>query len=439
MLTAADLPRFGLDGESYIRPDFAGRGLANIAPTVIQLLAPGAVQPLELPALDRTVLPEGLTQDVKTVVLVVADGLGHLQLEREIAAGNARKHRRAYRPSDRSDPCVGYTPITSVFPTTTVAALGSVNSGVAPSASWLARVHALAARVRHGRRDDPLGAAQPPRLVHRPGVRQGPETFFWAETIYSRLRAAGVERTFAVNPSHFSGTALTRMLHQTATYAGYVSTSSLTPIVSRVVHDSTQPTYVYAYWPTVDTIAHVVGPLTPEHASEVAGFDFQFGRLLHALGDRHDTLVILTADHGHIDTRPESAVNFADHPELQAMLRATPSRERRVVYLYPREGASSEVAAYAREHLRTAAATMLRDDAVAEGLFGPGVLDARAAGRIGEVLLFPRGALQLVAPIEGPDGAVVKTPTFRGLHGGLTPKRPSCHSSRCGSKRQPGA
>ena len=73
------------------------------------------------------------------------------------------------------------------------------------------------------------------------------------------------------------------MLHQRATYAGYVSTSSLTPIVSRIVHDSAEPTYVYAYWPTVDTIAHVVGPLTPEHGSEVAAFDFQFGRLLRAL------------------------------------------------------------------------------------------------------------------------------------------------------------
>jgi len=37
------------------------------------------------------------------------------------------------------------------------------------------------------------------------------------------------------------------------------------------------------------------------------------------------------------------------------------------------------------------------------------------------VLLFPRGALQLVAPIESPDGSPPpRTPVFRGLHGGLT-------------------
>jgi hypothetical protein len=240
--------------------------------------------------------------------------------------------------------------------------------------------------------------------------------------MYARLHAAGVERTFAVNPIGFSGTALTRMLHQHATYSGYIATSSLGPIVSRAVHASTEPTYVYAYWPTVDTIAHIVGPLTEEHSAEVAAFDFQFGRLLAALRDRSDTLVMLTADHGHIDTQPEEALSFGDHPELLAMLKAIPSGERRAVYLHPRPGLTDEVVAYAHEKLRTVAPYMLRDEAVERGLFGPGALSERAAGRIGEVLLFPRGNLQMASPIENaPDGSPPpRSPAFRGLHGGLT-------------------
>jgi hypothetical protein len=420
VVTTADLPRFELDGESFVRPDFAGRGLANVAPTVLQLLAPrGAALP-ELPPLDRGVLPEALTHDVRTVVLVVADGLGHIQLQREIAAGNAPNLRDLLARATHADPCVRYTPITSVFPTTTVAALGSVNSGVAPSEHGLLAYTLLlpefgmvAEMIRWGPLNRRVSFADPE-------FGKSAETFFWAQTIYAQLRAAGVDRVFAVNPNHFSGTALTRMLHQGATYAGYISTSSLEPIVSRIVHGSTQTTYIYAYWPTVDTIAHVVGPLTPEHGAEVAAFDLQFGRLLRALEDRHDTLVLLTADHGHVDTLPDDAVNIADHPELLDMLRATPAGERRVVYLYPRGGATREVAAYAREHLRYAAATMLRDEAVAEGLFGPGQLSERAAGRIGDVLLFPRGALQLVAPIDSSNGDPPKLPIFRGLHGGLT-------------------
>jgi len=212
------------------------------------------------------------------------------------------------------------------------------------------------------------------------------------------------------------------MLHQGATYSGYIAISSLGPIVSRLLAESDEPTYIYAYWPTVDTIAHIVGPLTPEHGAEVAAFDLQLGRLLQRLPDRGDTLVLFTADHGHVDTAPEFSVAFADHPELLAMLRVLPAGERRVVYLHPKPGAMGEVFAYARDRLGEVAPAMLRDDAVELGLFGPGPLSERAAVRIGEVLLFPRGNLQLITPIETVEGTPPRNePLFRGLHGGLTP------------------
>src|SRR5262249_34210625 len=67
----------------------------------------------------------------------VADGLGYLQLKREMAAGNASNIAALSKRAADGDPCVSYTPITSVFPTTTVAALGSVNSGVAPTGHGL--------------------------------------------------------------------------------------------------------------------------------------------------------------------------------------------------------------------------------------------------------------------------------------------------------------
>src|SRR5205085_3028268 len=121
---------FDIDGERFVRPDFAGRGLANVAPTIVRLLAPSAE--LDLPTLSEQVLPARLTDGINTVVLVVADGFGHLQLEREVAAGNAPNLAALLARSDTA-----YSAITSVFPTTTVAALGSVNSAVAPTSHGL--------------------------------------------------------------------------------------------------------------------------------------------------------------------------------------------------------------------------------------------------------------------------------------------------------------
>ncbi len=423
MLTVTDLPSFDLDGDRLVRPDFAGRGLANVAPTILRLLTPSAAAITDLPPLDQMVLPESLTRGVQNVVLILADGLGYLQLQREMAAGNAPTLADLVARAGSGSQTVSYSPITSVFPTTTVAALGSINSAVAPTAHgllaymlYLTEFDTVAEMIRWGPISDR-------RLTFSdPQFGCVPETFFWAETIYARLQAADVARTFVVNPTYFAGTPLTRMLHQGATYSGYISTSSIEPIVSRLVAESQAPTYVYAYWPTVDTIAHMIGPLTTEHGAEVAALDLQLGRLLQRLPRRGDTLVLLTADHGHIDTAPEFGVDLAAHAELLAMLRVMPAGERRVVYLHPKAGLKEEVLAYARERLGDVAATMPRDEAVALGLYGPGPLPERAAARIGEVLLFPRRNLQLVAPVQTAEGAPTpKTPLFRGLHGGLSP------------------
>jgi hypothetical protein len=419
MLTAADLSMFELDGERFVRPDFAGRGLANLAPTVLQLLAPSAE--VDLPPLDSSVLPAAMTTGIKTVVVLVADGFGHLQVEREVAAGNAPNLAELLARAEGGDAAVAYSPITSVFPSTTVAALGSVNSAVTPAAHgllgytlFLPEYGMVAEMIRWGPINRRISFTDPE-------FSYAPDTFFWAPTIYARLHAAGVSRTFAINPNHFAGTALTRMLHQGATYTGYIATSSLQPLVSRLVAESDEPTYIYAYWPTIDTISHMIGPLSAEHSAEVAAFDFQLGRLLRNLPARGDTLLLVTADHGHVDTSPECNVAFADHPELMAMLQVLPVGERRAVYLHAKPGATTEVAAYARERLRDVAPALLRDDAVERGLFGPGPLSERAAGRIGDVLLFPRKNLGMVSPVEPVDGVMPRSPAFRGLHGGLTP------------------
>lgn len=423
------LPAFDLDGERFTRPDFAGRGLANVAPTVLRLLAPAA-EPLALPPLDERVLPSSLATGVRTVVLLVADGLGHLQLEREVAAGNAPNlggliagaGDGSGQASGSSAMEVAYSPITSVFPTTTVAALGSINSGVVPTQHgllgytlYLPELGTVGEMIRWGPLDRRVSFSDPE-------FGQAPERFLWARTLYNRLQAAGVDRTFAVNPAGFSGTALTRMLHQGATYRGYLAPSSLEPIVCRLVAESQAPTYIYAYWPTVDSIAHMVGPLTPEHSAEVATFDAMFGRLLRHLPQRGDTLLMLVADHGHVATGSDRQVRLGEHPELLGLLRALPAGERRATYLHAKPGAAGDVLAYARERLREVAAAATREEAVSLGLFGPGELPERAAGRIGEVLLFPRQNLQLVAPVASADGQPLRSPDFRGLHGGLTPE-----------------
>jgi predicted AlkP superfamily pyrophosphatase or phosphodiesterase len=396
-----------------------------VAPTVLDLLA-GPTPDCPLPALDERALPRALTQGARTVVLLVADGLGHLQLLREVAAGNAPTLARLLAMAARGDGCARYSAITSVFPTTTVAALGSLNSGEAPTGHGLlgytlrlGEFGTVAEMVRWG----PLGQRGSFSDPEHGGA--SPERFFWAESVYRRLQAAGVARTVAVNPSSFAGTALTRMLHQGAEYHGYVATSSVSVIVARLLREAARPGYIYAYWPTVDAVTHVLGPGSEEHGAEVAALDQGLRRLLERGPGDGDTLLLLTADHGHIDTSAEQQVLLNDYPDLLELLAAYPAGERRAVYLHAQPGQAAALEARARERLGGMAVVLSREEAVGLGLYGPGSLPTRAPARVGDVLLLPRGNLQFAFELPegaGPAGAQPPKPPFCGLHGGLTPE-----------------
>lgn len=423
----SDLPAFEAEGERFVQPRYDGLGLANLGPTILRQLL-GRDPGLSLPPLAPAALPPALTQGVQAVVLLVADGLGHLQLVREMARGNAPTFTRLLQAAERSDEGIHYATLTSVFPTTTVAALGSLSTAVVPAEHGLLGYTALL--------EEPAGVAELIRWgpVERRGSfadadlgGHSPEAFLWSPTIHQHLASAGIERSFAVNPRAFADTPLTRMLHQGARQQGYVAPSALAAIVPRLLRDEASgPLYIFAYWSTVDSVTHVLGPDSDEHAEEVAVADHLLGRLLARLPDRGDTLLLFTADHGHVGTSVSEQVLLNQYPDLLALLRAYPAGERRATYLYAQPGQQERVEAYARERLGEVAVVVSRHEAERRGLFGPVPLSPRASARIGDVLLLPRRNLQLYfqPPVEHVPRPLrlPEPPAFQGLHGGLSPE-----------------
>src|SRR5205085_7744819 len=121
-------------------------------------------------------------------------------------------------------------------------------------------------------------------------------------------------------------TALTRMLHQGATYTGYPVPSALAAEVPRLLRERRgQPTYVYGYWSSVDHVGHVRGPLSEEHDAEVAALDSTLGLLLRWLPQDGRTLLLVTADHGQMSTSQHEQVKLEHYPQVLALLRAQPA------------------------------------------------------------------------------------------------------------------
>lgn len=391
-----------------------GHGLAGVVPTLLRTLA-GRDGPL--PPLAADVLPPPFAAEARAVLLLLVDGLGYDQLTRAMELGHAPGLAALASGTGPVRPAmVSLAPITSVFPSTTVAALTTLHTGAVPHRHgmlgyelYLPRFGQVSEMIRWGPASRPGSYADP---------EQGsadPVAFLGVETAYQQLGRRGVA-TRAVLPARFRGTPLTRMMFQGTEMVPYEGLPELFQgITAALAATAGERAYVYAYWGTLDLVAHEHGPLGQDHAEALSAFDAALAAWLAASPPPPDTLVLLTADHGHAATDPALAVLLNDHHELLDHLRQPPAGERRARYLYVKRGRKEAAREYVREHLRDAVSVLDGEEALERGLFGPGEPGPEARARVGDLILLARDGRQIhYAFTEGQLGNLM-----RGCHGGL--------------------
>ena len=123
------LPLPTLAGDGWVAPAYQDFSIANLPATIAALL--GIDLPGALPA-----LPSNAWRDwsagLQRVVLVIVDGLGYRLLQGRWAAGDAQQLVNLASAGR-------LLPLTSVFPSTTDAAMMSLQTGTAPAThGWLA-------------------------------------------------------------------------------------------------------------------------------------------------------------------------------------------------------------------------------------------------------------------------------------------------------------
>ena len=386
-------------------PDYDGGGLLSVPATVLDIL--GAREEGDAPPLAD--LEPALRDGVRQVVVVLADGLGWWQLEMLCDRGSmpfiAELRERA-RQRDGAQ----LIQATSVFPSTTAAAITTLNTARTPLEHgniayfiWLEEFAQVTAMLRWGPAVKRRGS-----YFDDPAI--DPRKYVLVPSIHTRLRERGVA-SHVIEPELFRSEAMTRMHAAEAGFLGYALPSSMGVLLRARLNASWRPSYVYAYWAGIDTVSHLHGPRSEEAAMEAALFDLTLRR---ALGDRTqgDTLVLLTADHGHATTEPDRLVDLLGDEELLGLLRNPPAGEPRLVFLH------TDHPQRVRDHLEArwpGVLTILdRDELIDAGLFGRGDPTV-ARRRIGEVIVLLDGDRS--ASVVKVEGQVFR---HRGSHGGLT-------------------
>jgi hypothetical protein len=166
-----------------------------------------------------------------------------------------------------------------------------------------------------------------------------------------------------------------------ASYVGAAGVDAVAAGILDVVGKAAGRTVVYGYLPDVDKAGHIWGLDSPQWRLAVAGADRLVTRLVEALPT--GAALVVTADHGQLDIPADRRFDVATDPRLRGGVRVV-AGEPRVRYLHTVDGARDDVIATWREVLGGAAWVVSRDEAVAEGWFGP--MSEAHVQRVGDVV-----------------------------------------------------
>src|SRR5262249_25426055 len=127
---------------------------------------------------------------------------------------------------------------------------------------------------------------------------------------------------------------------------------------------------ILAYYGAMDDAGHLYGVGAPEQRAEVAAIDHALRRELFEPLRRRDTLFLLVADHGQLNSAPERTIELADHPDLLRDVAAV-AGEARSRYLHVRPGRQAAVLECLAERFGEMSTVVESREAFEAGLFGP--------------------------------------------------------------------
>lgn len=360
-----------------------GRGaLADVGPSLLAALGvPGEVDVLELGDLPRA-------------CLFLVDGLGWELLHRH---GDAAPFLSSMRG----------VPLTAGFPSTTVTSLSSLGTGLPPGEHGL---------TGYSSYDEPTGAVVNWLAWRSVGANEDlrerivPEETQPRATVWERAEAAGVSTTMCTF-DNFASSGLTRAVLRGGRWDGTLAEGDAIARAAAAT-DRGHRSLVYVYVSALDLVGHMRGPDTDAWRAQLAIVDRIAEQIASRLPD--DATLFVTADHGMVHVPDSAKVDFDSSELLQDGVVAL-AGEPRMRYVHTDAGAADDVAMRWRSALGDGWLVLLRDDAIAAGLFGPRV-ESLARRRIGDVIALALGDAGVVERRKLP-----RLSAMPGQHGSLTP------------------
>ncbi|MBN1607739.1 MAG: alkaline phosphatase family protein [Polyangiaceae bacterium] len=376
--------------KGFYLPDYDGGSIVNLLASIIR--SRGGWSPHR----ELSGLPANRLAHAKNVVYVLVDGMGEAQLEALLDAGEGRaffaEHERQV--------------ISTVFPATTASAVTTLATGATPREhaiiGWHLHLHDLGldstilkGTTRTGQPmvgpDFDLDAylALPSHLDTAQGRR---ELLTPTEILRSRYSTAGT------------------LWHRGRSY------KKLAGLERQIVAFARRRGrgLAYAYWPNYDGYCHEFGCTHRVARQHLVEIDDALGRLVQRLAGT-DTMLLVLADHGLVDTRRDQRVELSAVEGLYDCLATLPSGDTREVSCFVRPAKVEAFLSIVKKRLGATCVCIPGEDLIRLGAFGDGAEHPALGNRLGDYVLLARGAHAFNAAVAGSSSGF-----HVGNHGGMS-------------------
>ena len=367
----------------FILPFYEKYCFSNIPSTILKLFG--------IPT-KRPTLPEELYKDkaenFDKVVLILIDALGYKQW------------LRCYKDYEFFDAFTKegiVSPLTSVFPSTTAAALTTISTGLTP------QEHALFEWVLYFKEVDmviytlpftPLDGKSRDKLLE---MGANPKILYGGSTIYQTLKGVGI-KSFTFLNRLYSHSAYSKLTHKGSNTIPFINLSDLVVRLRKTLETEKGPAYFYVYIDDTDSIEHEYGPCTEEHYAQLSAISYLLKKeLLEKINKKiaSKTLLLITADHGQINASPKETIYLNKYRNLIKTFQKgkkapiPPTGSPRDVFLHIKENKLENVEAFLSTKLKGKAKIIKTEEAVKIGLFGINKPKKEFYERAGNLMILP--------------------------------------------------
>ncbi|MFD0704923.1 alkaline phosphatase family protein [Alloscardovia venturai] len=325
---------------------------------------------------------------VDSAIVVLIDGMGFWNIvDRK---GHAPYLRSLLSNRDND------TPISSCVPSTTVAAMGVFGTGTCPGLTGMTGYSQLHPQRR-----------EISQMIKFTGDIN-PEEFQRQSTIFEALRDNGVCAT-SVGLPQFAHSALTRAALRGSTY---VAGSHPRARIDAAAQASYESGLTYLYIRDADKMGHQYGWDNQRWIGTFERIDSQLRSL--ASKAKPGTLIVITADHGMINSNPASRIDIAQHEQLKRDVELIGGEPRAVsLYLYS-DVNPHDVKNRWLDYLGDKVAVYTKQEAIDAGIYG--LVNEQTRHILGDIIVFANNDVTVVDSRTQQDMAT-RLPS---VHGSMT-------------------